>query len=139
MLEDAGLEPSHRLDVLDAGCGTGLCGALVAPFARRLTGVDLSDGMLAHAKDKNVYHALVKAELTEYLRANREAFDLIVSADTLVYFGDLTASSRRSRARCARTGSWCSRSSTRPAKPMSTTAWSRTAVTVMAAPTSSGC
>jgi len=31
----------------------------------------------------------VKAELTEYLRDNREAFDLIVSADTLVYFGDL--------------------------------------------------
>ena len=89
MLEDSGLEPSHRLDVLDAGCGTGLCGAIVAPFARRLVGVDLSDGMLAHAKDKNVYHALMKAELTEYLRDNSEAFDLIVSADTLVYFGDL--------------------------------------------------
>jgi len=89
MLEDAGLEHSHRLDVLDAGCGTGLCGALVAPFARRLTGVDLSAGMLAHAKDKHVYHALVKAELTEYLRGNSEAFDLILSADALVYFGDL--------------------------------------------------
>ena len=36
-----------------------------------------------------LYHTLVKAELTEYLRDNREAFDLIVSADTLVYFGDL--------------------------------------------------
>jgi predicted TPR repeat methyltransferase len=46
--------------------------------------------MLAHAKDKNVYHALTKAELTEYLRDHSEAFDLIVSADTLVYFGDLT-------------------------------------------------
>ena len=89
MLEDAGLAPSHRLDVLDAGCGTGLCGALVAPFARRLVGVDLSDGMLAHARDKNVYHALMRAELTEYLRDNSEAFDLIVSADTLVYFGEL--------------------------------------------------
>jgi predicted TPR repeat methyltransferase len=90
MLEDSGLEHSHRLDVLDAGCGTGLCGALVAPFARRLVGVDLSGGMLAHAKDKNVYHALTKAELTDYLRDHSEAFDLIVSADTLVYFGDLT-------------------------------------------------
>ena len=28
-------------------------------------------------------------ESSEYLRDNREAFDLIVSADTLVYFGDL--------------------------------------------------
>ncbi len=89
MLEDSGLERSPRLDVLDAGCGTGLCGPLVAPFARRLTGVDLSAGMLAHARDKHVYHALVKAELTEYLRGNSEAFDLIVSADALVYFGDL--------------------------------------------------
>ena len=89
MLKDCGLEPSHRLDVLDAGCGTGLCGALVAPFARRLIGVDLSEGMLAHAKEKHVYHALIKDELTGYLRNNTEAFDLIVSADTLVYFGDL--------------------------------------------------
>jgi predicted TPR repeat methyltransferase len=89
MLEDSGLERSHGLDVLDAGCGTGLCGAIVAPFARRLVGVDLSQGMLAHAKEKHVYHVLMKAELTEYLRNHGEAFDLIVSADTLVYFGDL--------------------------------------------------
>ena len=32
---------------------------------------------------------LVKVELTAYLRDSREAFDLIVSADTLVYFGEL--------------------------------------------------
>ena len=89
MLENSGLEPLNRLDVLDAGCGTGLCGTLVAPFASRLVGVDLSEKMLAQARDKQVYHALVKGELTEYLRANRETFDLIVSADALVYFGDL--------------------------------------------------
>jgi predicted TPR repeat methyltransferase len=89
MVEDAGLEPSKRLDVLDAGCGTGLCGPLMAPYARRLVGVDLSEGMLAHAREKHVYDALTKAELTEYLRDNRKAFDVIVSADTLVYLGDL--------------------------------------------------
>src|SRR5262249_12915684 len=91
VLEKSGLSPSKRLDVLDAGCGTGLCGSLVAPYARRLTGVDLSEGMLAHAKEKHVYDELTKAELTQYLRGAREAFDLIVSADTLVYFGDLEA------------------------------------------------
>jgi len=89
MLVDRGLEPTRRLDVLDAGCGTGLCGALVALFARTLSGVDLSEGMLKQAAEKNIYHALINAELTEYLRGHREAFDLIVSADTLVYFGDL--------------------------------------------------
>jgi predicted TPR repeat methyltransferase len=89
MLEDSGLQPSKSLDVLDAGCGTGLCGPLVASYARRLVGVDLSNGMLAHAKEKNVYDLLMQTELTQYLRDNSEAFDLIVSADTLVYFGDL--------------------------------------------------
>lgn len=88
-LEQPGLAASKRLDVLDAGCGTGLCGPLIAPYARRLTGVDLSDGMLAHAKDKHVYDELTRGELTEYLRANPDAFDLIVAADSLVYFGDL--------------------------------------------------
>jgi predicted TPR repeat methyltransferase len=89
VLKDSGAEPSKHLDVLDAGCGTGLGGALVAPYARRLVGVDLSEGMLAQAKEKDVYDELVKAELTNYLRNTRDALDLIVSADALVYFGDL--------------------------------------------------
>ena len=89
MLQDSGLEASKSLDVLDAGCGTGLCGPLVAPYTRRLTGVDLSAGMLAQAKEKNTYDALIQGELTEYPQDSREAFDLIVSADTLVYFGAL--------------------------------------------------
>jgi predicted TPR repeat methyltransferase len=89
MLEDTGLERSKRLDMLDAGCGTGLCGPLVAPYARRLTGIDLSAGMLTHAKEKDVYDELLQVELTGYLRDNADAFDLILSADTLVYFGAL--------------------------------------------------
>ena len=89
MLENSGLERLNRLDVLDAGCGTGLCGTLVAPFGGRLVGVDLSEKMLTQAQDKQIYHALVKGELTDYMRANSAAFDLIVSADALVYFGDL--------------------------------------------------
>lgn len=89
MVEDAAVQPVKALDVLDIGCGTGLCGPLLAPYARRMVGVDLSEGMLAQAREKNVYDQLVKAELTEFLTNNHEAFDLIVSADTLVYFGDL--------------------------------------------------
>jgi predicted TPR repeat methyltransferase len=89
-IDAANLRPSKTLDVLDAGCGTGLCGGLVAPYARRLTGVDLSEGMLSHAKEKHVYDELVRAELTEYLRSHPGGFDLIVSADTLVYFGGLS-------------------------------------------------
>jgi predicted TPR repeat methyltransferase len=88
-VEEAGVTASKSLDVLDAGCGTGLCGPLLAPYARRMTGVDLSEGMLARAREKNVYDLLVRAELTDFLRSHHDAFDLIVSADTLVYFGDL--------------------------------------------------
>src|SRR4030095_6543187 len=77
------------LDVLDAGRGTGLCGPLLAPYAKRLIGVDLSRGMLKYAEEKQVYHELVHAELTDYLQQHAASFDVIVTADTLVYFGAL--------------------------------------------------
>jgi predicted TPR repeat methyltransferase len=91
MLAHAGVAASGSLDVLDAGCGTGLCGPLVAPYARRLVGVDLSEGMLARARERNVYDELARRELTAYLRDSPASFDAIVSADTLVYFGPLDA------------------------------------------------
>ena len=81
--------PQGNLAVLDAGCGTGLCGPLLRPFARQLSGVDLSSGMLRKVQDRQVYDHLIEAELTAYLAGLAECYDLIVSADTLVYFGDL--------------------------------------------------
>jgi predicted TPR repeat methyltransferase len=89
MLEDAGAGPSGSFDVLDAGCGTGLCGPLLAPYARRLVGVDLSERMLDLARARNVYDEVVRGELTAYLGDHASAFDVVVSADTLVYFGPL--------------------------------------------------
>jgi predicted TPR repeat methyltransferase len=89
MLTRANGAAAKSLDVLDAGCGTGLCGPLLSPYARRLVGVDLSGRMLARARERNVYDELVKSELTAYLADCTAAFDLIVSADTLVYFGAL--------------------------------------------------
>jgi predicted TPR repeat methyltransferase len=77
------------LAVLDAGCGTGLCGPRLRPLARNLTGVDLSPAMIELARKRSVYDALVVEELTAYLHAHAASWDLIVSADTLVYFGDL--------------------------------------------------
>lgn len=81
--------PAHALDVLDAGCGTGLCGPLIRPHARRLDGVDLSGGMLEKARLRGGYDELVVAELTAYLRERPERWDVVLSADTLVYFGEL--------------------------------------------------
>jgi len=82
-------EPRKQLVALDAGCGTGLCGPLIAAYAARLTGVDLSGGMLAKAQGRGVYDELCKAELTGYLSGESGRFDLVISADTLVYFGAL--------------------------------------------------
>jgi len=89
MLDEPAGRASGTLDVLDVGCGTGLCGPLIAPYARRLVGIDLSGRMLAQAEARHVYDELVKRELTAYLRECDAAFDVIVSADALVYFGSL--------------------------------------------------
>jgi predicted TPR repeat methyltransferase len=88
-----------ELDIVDAGCGTGLCGTGLKPWARTLAGCDLSVGMLRRAKARNVYDVLHQAELTHYLNTQPEAFDAVVSADTLCYFGALEgalAAARRS-------------------------------------------
>ncbi len=82
-------EATARLDVLDAGCGTGLCAPLLRPYARRLTGVDLSPRMVEKARARGGYDELAVAELTAFLNERPGAYDLIVSADTLVYFGVL--------------------------------------------------
>jgi len=76
-------------DILDLGCGTGLCGVHVHPAARRLAGVDISSGMLEKARARGVYTELACAEIVEYLRERDAEFDLIVASDVLVYFGDL--------------------------------------------------
>ena len=82
-------DPEQDLQALDAGCGTGLCGPAIRPYALNLVGVDLSPLMLKKAKNTAVYDELVHAELGSYLEQNPESYDVIVSADTLVYFGPL--------------------------------------------------
>lgn len=79
-----------ELVILDAGCGTGLCGELLRQFSKQLTGIDLSPGMLKKAREKDIYDDLVEAELTEFFRKKQAPYDVVVCADTLVYFGSLT-------------------------------------------------
>ena len=89
---------SRQFDIADLGCGTGLCGPLVHPWARSLSGCDLSSGMLAQAAGRGVYDVLEKVELVQFLDAHRGEFDLVISADTLCYFGDLQAAMAATRA-----------------------------------------
>src|SRR5690606_10441247 len=58
-------------------------------WSRRLVGVDLSSGMIDKARERGVYDALEVAELCAFMRQHERAYDLIVAADTLVYFGAL--------------------------------------------------
>ena len=85
------LRPEAALDVLDLGCGTGLCGPVLRPYARRLVGIDLSERMLAKARERGGYDELLKAEVTDYLTRARAAWDLVVGGDVFVYFGALEA------------------------------------------------
>lgn len=73
----------------DLGCGTGLLGPLVRDRAIRLVGVDLSPRMIARAEERGSYDELVEGELTDYLRQRPASVDVLVSADTLNYIGDL--------------------------------------------------
>jgi predicted TPR repeat methyltransferase/thioredoxin-like negative regulator of GroEL len=80
---------ASSLDILDLGCGTGLCGVPFKPFAKSLTGVDLSEKMLEIAAQKQIYDSLICAELDAFLAEKRAVYDLIIAGDVLVYIGEL--------------------------------------------------
>jgi len=87
----AGEPAPSDLDILDLGCGTGLCGVFLRPWARTLTGVDLSGKMLAQARQRGIYDQLIQGDLLVPLTNADKAFDLIVAGDVFAYVGDLTA------------------------------------------------
>ncbi|HWE03707.1 MAG TPA: tetratricopeptide repeat protein [Tepidisphaeraceae bacterium] len=78
------------LDILDLGCGTGLCGPLLRPMANTLAGVDLSAGMIEKARARGVYDRLELGNLIELLRQKPRGYDLLSAADVLIYLGDLS-------------------------------------------------
>lgn len=77
------------LSILDLGCGSGLMGANTKWRAAQLAGVDLSPEMIGLARARNIYDRLEVAEITRWLDQETTQFDLIVSSDCLIYFGDL--------------------------------------------------
>jgi predicted TPR repeat methyltransferase len=83
------LHPGRVDTIIDAGCGTGLVGELIRAKAHHLTGVDMSQPMLALARQKNVYDKLHGGDLLEYLIGRPRNCDIIASAATLIHFGDL--------------------------------------------------
>ena len=70
--------------VLDAGAGTGLVGlALAEQGFQNLTAMDLSEGMLEEARDKNVYEKLDQMVLGEPLSYATDSFDAVISVGVM--------------------------------------------------------
>jgi predicted TPR repeat methyltransferase len=89
LLTQAGIAPDRSRRVLDLGCGTGLSGVALKPFAKRMTGLDLSPRMLAEAGKRGLYDVLEEADLLEWLPRHAARFDLVAAADVLNYLGEL--------------------------------------------------
>jgi predicted TPR repeat methyltransferase len=80
---------SDKLDILDLGCGTGLCGVLFSELANTLVGVDLAELMIDKAKERGVYTDFVQADACQAMEQCGRRFDLVLSADVFVYIGRL--------------------------------------------------
>ena len=78
----------EKVDILDLGCGTGLCGQAVRPLAKRLDGVDLSPQMLAKAKQRNIYNELEVADIYPFMEKKAGRYDVIVAAGVFEHIGD---------------------------------------------------
>lgn len=86
---------------LDLGCGTGLAGEAILADVAWLEGVDLSPAMVEAARAKGVYDRLETAEISSALHQRSEAYDVILAADVLIYFGDLSKTVKAVAARLA--------------------------------------
>lgn len=78
----------EQWEILDLGCGTGLCGVAFKPFAKRMVGVDLAEKMLEVARQKQIYDVLEQQDLIEALKRH-PMMDLVIAGDVLGYVGDL--------------------------------------------------
>jgi predicted TPR repeat methyltransferase len=84
------LKSGAPLSLLDLGCGTGLMAAALEANTALRVGVDLSQGMLERAREKELYDELHKADIVSFMQGDSRIFDLIVAADVFVYIGDLS-------------------------------------------------
>jgi ubiquinone/menaquinone biosynthesis C-methylase UbiE len=69
-------------EVLEVGCGTGLILKEIAPIARRAVGIDISPGMLEHARARGL--EVVEGSATE-LPFDDESFDAVYSFKVLAH------------------------------------------------------
>jgi predicted TPR repeat methyltransferase len=89
VLNEAGREVRFRR-AIDLGCGTGLAARAFAKTAREIIGCDLSPGMIDEARQTGLYDRLDIADMVSALAGEAAgSADLILSADAVIYLGDL--------------------------------------------------
>lgn len=81
-------KPRSDKTILDLGCGTGLMGSKLRPFASSLVGIDLSANMLNRAKATCQYDQLLEEDCFTYLK-NKKKFDIIIALELCPYIGDI--------------------------------------------------
>lgn len=81
--------PSFKL-VVDAGCGTGLVGEQFRNVSQYLVGADLSPSIIEEAikSRPGLYNETKVDDVTNVFR-EMKPIDLIIAADSYIYFGDL--------------------------------------------------
>ncbi|MFK5950147.1 MAG: tetratricopeptide repeat protein [Methylococcales bacterium] len=84
-------EESPKLRIVDLGCGTGLMGEKLKDVSSHMTGVDLSEKMLARAEEKRIYDSLINEDVLKAISEDNDNYDLIVATDVFIYIGDLSA------------------------------------------------
>ncbi|KAI4927204.1 uncharacterized protein J4E92_006370 [Alternaria infectoria] len=79
-------KPLAGLKIADAGCGTGLVGIELSKLgATDILGLDISEGMLAVAKNTAVYDDLTTADLTKGLEFEDGKFDALTCCGTFTH------------------------------------------------------
>ena len=86
--------------VIDLGCGTGLSGKELRDISNNLTGVDLSENMVAKARELDVYDSLIVGDIEDTLSSSQEKYDLFIALDVLVYIGAVESIFRAVRNCC---------------------------------------
>jgi len=85
LMETAAVQPDER--VLDIGCGTGETSVIAADAGGQITGVDISEAMLALAQRRiGDRGTMLLADASEY--QSQEHFDLVLSRFGVMFFDD---------------------------------------------------
>lgn len=86
------------MEVLDVGCGTGQTAKIFIDRGARVTGVDISEKMLALAGSKMVFEKLIKHDIEAGIDIfGDKKFDIVVMAGILEFVADIEKILRQAR------------------------------------------